>query len=150
MQEPKSNTLPWVFLYFLNFANGTKSRKASHISPSSADPTKWSNTLKQFAGCCRQVVWVCLTILWDWGKVKKVSLHLWLILKENIQIIFTTYLAVISTKQICIYFPKLKPVSRNFVSFSHAKNQKEIWKKSTLQEKLFKAFTWNVPLTFVN
>ena len=28
--------------------------------------TKWSNTLKQFVGCYRQIVWVCLTILWDW------------------------------------------------------------------------------------
>ena len=27
----KSNTSPWVFLRFLNCANGNKSRKASHI-----------------------------------------------------------------------------------------------------------------------
>ena len=31
-----------------------------------ANPTKWSNTLKHFAGCCRRFVWVCLTILLDW------------------------------------------------------------------------------------
>ena len=36
------------------------------INPLSANPTKWSNTLKQFVGCCRRIVWVCLTILWDW------------------------------------------------------------------------------------
>ena len=29
------------------------------IMPLSDNPTKWSNTVKQF-------VWVCLTILWDW------------------------------------------------------------------------------------
>ena len=30
------------------------------------NPQKWSDTLKQFAGCCRQIVWVCLTILFGW------------------------------------------------------------------------------------
>ena len=28
----------------------------------SANPTKWSNTLKQFVGYCQWIVWVCLTI----------------------------------------------------------------------------------------
>ena len=32
----------------------------------SANPTKWSITLKQFVDCCRRMVWVCLTILWGW------------------------------------------------------------------------------------
>ena len=32
----------------------------------SANPAKWSNTLKQFVGKSRQIVWVCLTILWGW------------------------------------------------------------------------------------
>ena len=32
----------------------------------SANFTKWSNTLKQFLRCCRRIVWLCLTILWDW------------------------------------------------------------------------------------
>ena len=27
-----------------------------HISPLSANPTKWSNTLKQFVGFCRRIV----------------------------------------------------------------------------------------------
>ena len=31
-----------------------------------ASPTKWSDTLKQFVGCCRRIVWVCLTIFWGW------------------------------------------------------------------------------------
>ena len=30
--ETKSNTTPWVFSRFLNCTNGTKSRKASHLS----------------------------------------------------------------------------------------------------------------------
>ena len=32
----------------------------------SANPTKWTNTLKQFVGCYRRICWVCLTILWGW------------------------------------------------------------------------------------
>ena len=36
------------------------------VNPLSANFTKWSNALKQFVGCCRRIVWVCLTILWDW------------------------------------------------------------------------------------
>ena len=41
------------------------------FNPLSPNPTKWSNTLKQFIGNSRRIVWVCLTILWDWRlKVK--------------------------------------------------------------------------------
>ena len=40
-----------------------RSRK---LSPLSASPTKWSNTFKQFVGKSRQIVWLCLTILWGW------------------------------------------------------------------------------------
>ena len=36
------------------------------INPLSTNPTKWSDTLKQFVGCCRRIVCVCLTILWGW------------------------------------------------------------------------------------
>ena len=36
------------------------------INPFSANPTKWSNTLKQFVGDSGQIVSVCLTILWGW------------------------------------------------------------------------------------
>ena len=38
----------------------------SLLNPSSVDPTKWSNTIKQFVGFCRQIVGVCLAILWGW------------------------------------------------------------------------------------
>ena len=36
------------------------------VNPLSADPTKWSNTLKQFVGNSWRIVWVCLTILLGW------------------------------------------------------------------------------------
>ena len=36
------------------------------LNPLSANPTKWSVTLKQFVGFCWRIVWVCLTILWGW------------------------------------------------------------------------------------
>ena len=34
--------------------------------PLNANPTNWSNTLKQFVGNSRKIFWVCLTILWGW------------------------------------------------------------------------------------
>ena len=36
------------------------------LKPLSANPTKWSNTLKQFVGNSRRTVRVCLTIIRDW------------------------------------------------------------------------------------
>ena len=36
------------------------------FNPLSTNPTKWSNTLKQFAGNSRRTIWVRLTILWGW------------------------------------------------------------------------------------
>ena len=30
----------------------------NHVNPLSANHIKWSNTLKQFVGCCRWIVWV--------------------------------------------------------------------------------------------
>ena len=33
------------------------------FNPLRANPTKWSNTLKH--AICREIVWVCLTILWN-------------------------------------------------------------------------------------
>ena len=35
-----------------------------NLNPLSANPTKWSTSLKQFVGCCWRIVWVCLTVLW--------------------------------------------------------------------------------------
>ena len=37
-----------------------------NFKPWWTNPTKLSNTLKQFVSCCWQIVWVCLTILWGW------------------------------------------------------------------------------------
>ena len=36
------------------------------LNPLRANPTKWTNALTQFVGNSRQIVWVCLTILWGW------------------------------------------------------------------------------------
>ena len=35
-------------------------------NPLNANPTKWSNTLKQLSANWRRIAWVRLTILWDW------------------------------------------------------------------------------------
>ena len=40
--------------------------------------TKWSNTLKQFIGKCRRIVWVCLTILWDFLFLRGIEMEHWL------------------------------------------------------------------------
>ena len=52
----------------------------------SANPTKWSSTLKQFVGFCRRIVWVCLTILWvgtEKVKVLIVSHHFFHVRKSH-------------------------------------------------------------------
>ena len=36
------------------------------LKPLSAEPIKLWNTFKQFVGCCRWIVSVCLIILWGW------------------------------------------------------------------------------------
>ena len=36
------------------------------FNPLNVSPTKLSNTLKQVVGNSKRIVWVCLTILWDW------------------------------------------------------------------------------------
>ena len=51
-----------IYLFSLKYSNV--------LNPLSANTTKWSNTFKQFVGCCR-IVWVCLTILWGWHIEKK-------------------------------------------------------------------------------
>ena len=50
----------------MKYVDGSNLPIVSDINPLSANPTKWTNTLKQFVGCCPRIVWVCLTILWDW------------------------------------------------------------------------------------
>ena len=37
-----------------------------YFNPLNANPTKWSNTLKQFVSNSQWIVWVCLTILLGW------------------------------------------------------------------------------------
>ena len=60
-----------VKIYFQFYKNlitftNKKGNKLVQLNPLSAKLTKWSNTLKQFVGCCWPTVWVCLTILWGW------------------------------------------------------------------------------------
>ena len=62
-------TLMWLFWFLLElctyFARFEKPKKIK-LNPLSANPTKWSSTIKQFVGFCRRIIWVCLTILWGW------------------------------------------------------------------------------------
>ena len=52
--------ISWILiLWSITWKNGRM-----YFNPLSADPTKWSYTLKQFVGCWRQIVWLC--ILWGW------------------------------------------------------------------------------------
>ena len=51
-----------------------------YINPSCANPTKWSNTIKQFVDNSWRIVWVCLTILWVWpikGSENWMDLWIW-------------------------------------------------------------------------
>ena len=62
----------WLSDAFRAYKNGTLSwngliwNSKGAVNPLSANPTKWSNTRKQFVGCCRQIVWMGMTILWGW------------------------------------------------------------------------------------
>ena len=55
-------------VYFMNPQQENCVLNATFLSPKplSANPTKLLNTLNHFVSCCRQTVWVCLTILWGW------------------------------------------------------------------------------------
>ena len=52
-------------------------RDMKTFNPLSINPTKWSNTLRQLVGFCRQIIWVYLTILWGWNHFvrKSISVH---------------------------------------------------------------------------
>ena len=57
-----SSSFNWEnYLYFDILSKLSLFRSVS-LNPLSPNPTKWSNTLKQFVGCCRRIVWVCLII----------------------------------------------------------------------------------------
>ena len=55
------DTVKWT--NFMCFSHWDVSKSIS-FNPFSTNPTKWPNTLKQLIGCCWQIIWVCLTILW--------------------------------------------------------------------------------------
>ena len=52
--------MSWYLLIVVGF-------RAVILNPVNANSTKWSNTVKQFVGFCRRIVWACLTILWGWS-----------------------------------------------------------------------------------
>ena len=56
-----------IYLFKVNNGNTRKMCKnLFQVNLLSANPTKWSNTLKQFVGKSQRTVQVCLTILWGW------------------------------------------------------------------------------------
>ena len=59
-----NNFTKWPSVYEIQYFNWFTIKSVDALS---ADPTKWSNTLKQF----RRIVWVCLIILRDWRKMIK-------------------------------------------------------------------------------
>ena len=58
LSSPVKHTVKW------NLTNSALTEVI--VNPLSTNPIKWPNTLKHFCGFCWQIVWVCLTILWDW------------------------------------------------------------------------------------
>ena len=59
------NTQKTNILLFRNFLEVVLQHKAQ-FNPLSTNPAKWSNTLKQFVGFGRRIVWVCLANSWGW------------------------------------------------------------------------------------
>ena len=58
-------------LWYIRFLAGR-----ACFNPLTANFAKWSNTLKQFVGFCRRIVWVGLTILWVWCLKGSVSMEI--------------------------------------------------------------------------
>ena len=44
--------------YLNQYTQGLSEIWRRSLDPLRAKPTKWSNTLKQFAGCCRRIIYV--------------------------------------------------------------------------------------------
>ena len=59
--------VPWFFSLKHNPLRKDISFINDAINTLTPNPTKWSNTFKQFAGKSRRIDWVCLTILWGCG-----------------------------------------------------------------------------------
>ena len=60
-----------ILLWYIRFLAGR-----ACFNPLTANFAKWSNTLKQFVGFCRRIVWVGLTILWVWCLKGSVSMEI--------------------------------------------------------------------------
>ena len=70
MSYQSNVTLEWLEIcsnYAVKHQNDNKAANLlTFLNLLSANPTKWSNTLKQFVGSCRLIVWVCLIALRGW------------------------------------------------------------------------------------
>ena len=61
--------------FYVTTQSNSKIENRDYINPLSTNPTKWSNTLKQFVRKSRRIVWVCLAIFSGWH----LNLMIWLI-----------------------------------------------------------------------
>ena len=95
------------FRYCKEALTGTKC--FNHLS---ANHSKWSDTLKQFVGCCRQIVSVCVTILWGWC-LKGFNEHIFVILRvlSLLMLLRTKQWLQLTTmeQRICIYQIEKEP-----------------------------------------
>ena len=65
-QEVKNGNIGQKWVKQIALCKVENSLDTNSFNPLNVNPTKWSNTFKQFLGKSRRIVWVCLTILWDW------------------------------------------------------------------------------------
>ena len=68
------------------------------FKPLSANPTKWSNTLKQFLGCCRRLVWARLIIFWGGASRVKVQHRIWSSEEELKSLGFFIFISLIAPR----------------------------------------------------
>ena len=68
------------------------------FKPLSANPTKWSNTLKQFLGCCRRLVWARLIIFWGGASRVKVQHRIWSSEEELKSLGFFIFISLIASR----------------------------------------------------
>ena len=80
------------------------SKNLLKVNPLSANPTKWSNTLKQFVGFCRRIVWVYLTFFGGWhSKEQSKVFPKWTHLRSFFYLIETSRLICTANELIGFY-----------------------------------------------
>ena len=103
----KNNTFTWLSSLYNPF------------NPLSTSLTKWSNTLKQFVGCCRRIVWVCLNVLWFGAKMISMSMNLTLSFQPAVLSLSSCFLRVWqrSLFYLSFCFCSVLPYSRKLTRF---------------------------------